>query len=68
MSIENLYGCFLQKDVVDEDIKDAKLNRDLNSKFAGKHRGSVRISTGKYYTREEWAKRRKKLISIKLPG
>lgn len=68
MGIESLYGLFLKRDVIDEDLGDAKLDKRLTLKFAGKHRGSVRLSTGRYYTREEWQKRRKKLLRIKLPG
>jgi hypothetical protein len=67
MSIEKLYGCFLQRDVVDEDLKEPKLDRELNEQFAGKHRGSVRVSTGRFYTKEEWNERRKKLTKVKLP-
>jgi hypothetical protein len=68
MGIEKQYGCFLQRDVTDEDLGEAKLDKELTEKFAGKHRGSVRISTGRFYTREEWAKRRKELIKVRLPG
>jgi hypothetical protein len=68
LSIEKLYGYFLQKDVTDEDLGEAKIDRKLTDKFVGKHRGSVRISTGRFYTREEWEERRKKLLKVKLPG
>ncbi|MFP3975537.1 MAG: hypothetical protein ACLFVK_04870 [Dehalococcoidia bacterium] len=68
MGIERLYGGFLQRDVIDEDFGEGKLGKELAEKFAGKHRGSVRISTGRYYSREEWEKRRKKLLRLKLPG
>lgn len=68
MSIEESYGYFLQRDVTDEDLSEPKLDKDLTAQFAAKHRGSVRISTGRYYTREEWRQRRKKLLKVKLPG
>jgi len=68
MGIEKLYGCFLKEDVTDKDLGDAEIDRELTDKFAGKHRGSVRISTGRFYTRAEWAERRKKLVRVKLPG
>ncbi len=68
MGVERLYGCFLQKDVTDDELEEAKLDKKLTDKFTGMHRGSVRISTGRYYTREEWEKRRKHLLKIRLPG
>ena len=68
MGIESVYGLFLKRDITDEDLGEAKLDKGLTFKFAGKHRGSVRLSTGRYYTKEEWQKRRKKLLQIKLPG
>lgn len=68
MGIESLYGIFLNKDVIDEDLGEAKLDKGLTLRFAEKHRGSVRLSTGRYYTKEEWEKRRKKLLQVKLPG
>ena len=68
MGIERLYGCFLQRDVTDDDLKEPRLDRELAAKFSGKHRGSVRISTGRYYTKEEWERRRKKLLAVRLPG
>ena len=68
MGIEILFGHFLNRDVTDEDFRDAKFDRELTEKFAGKHRGSVRISTGRFYTNEEWDQRRKILLKVKLPG
>jgi hypothetical protein len=68
MNIEKLYGCFLQQDVTDKDLGEAKLDKELTEKFAGKHRGAVRIATGRFYTREEWAERRKQLLKVRLPG
>lgn len=68
MGIEKVYGYFLQEDVTDRDLGEPEIDRKLTDKFAGKHRGSVRISTGRFYTRAEWAERRKELLKVKLPG
>ena len=68
MNIEGLSGCFLNRDVTDEDLGDAKLDKELTKKHFGRHRGSVRISMGRFYTREEWEKHRKTLLKLKLPG
>jgi hypothetical protein len=68
MGIEKLFGRFLNRNVTDEDLGNAKFDRELTKQYAGKHRGSVRISTGRFYTEEEWQQRRKQLLKVKLPG
>jgi hypothetical protein len=68
MSIEKYFGSFLNEDVTDIDFGEAIFDRELTEKFAEKHRGSVRISTGRFYTKEEWEERRKELLKVKLPG
>ena len=67
MSVKSLYGLLLKRDVTDEDLGEAKLDKEMTSKFAMKHRGSVRLSTGRYYTKEEWRDRRESLLKVKLP-
>lgn len=66
MSVQNLYGLILNRDVTDDDLHETIVDRILSEKFAGKHRGSVRISTGRFYTQQEWKDRRAHLLKIKL--
>lgn len=55
------------RDVTDEETKQPKFDRKLTLKYAGRHRGSIRLSSGRYYTIEEWEKRKKKLKELSLP-
>ncbi len=56
-----------RQDVWDIEPSKLKVSRELVRRFAIKHRGSVRISMGFFYTNEEWQKRRNKVINQKLP-
>jgi hypothetical protein len=67
MSIERLKGKFIREDVGDLEPSEPKLDRNLTIKFSGRHRGSIRLSQGRYYTKEEWTKRRNKLQHLSLP-
>lgn len=67
MGIEVLKGIFIGKDVHDIEPNEPKFDKKLTIKFSGRHRGSIRLSQGRYYTKEEWEKRRKRLNSLSLP-
>lgn len=68
MDIYELKGLFIEdQDVIDIEPKEPKIDRALTSKFSSKHRGSVRLSLGLFYTKEEWEQRRKELVAKPLP-
>ena len=68
MGIEILNRLLLDgRDVLDDEPNEPKFDRDLACKYAGKHRGSVRLSMGKFYTKEEWEKKRETLLKLSLP-
>jgi hypothetical protein len=67
MGIEVLKGMFIKEDVRDKEPDDPKLDRNLTIKYSGRHRGSIRLSQGRYYTKEEWAERRKRLQNLSMP-
>ena len=68
MGIDAIKKLFSQgKGATDIEPNEPLLDRNLTMKYSGRHRGSVRLSTGRYYTREEWEKRRIKLGKISLP-
>jgi hypothetical protein len=67
MGIEILKGKFNKEAVTDKEPNTPNFSKSLNAKYTGKIRGSVRLSSGKYYTNEEWEKRRKELVKQSLP-
>ncbi len=68
MELKSIKEKFLNKeDIWDIDFKEPKFDRDLTSKFSSKHRGSVRLSMGLFYTDEEWAQKRKEVLNRPLP-
>lgn len=68
MGIEVLKGLFLNgKDVTDMEPDEPNIDRELTQKYTERLRGSVRLGAGKYYTKEEWEERRKKLLKLSLP-
>lgn len=67
MGIEVLKGLFVKGDVQDTEPNDPKLDKALTMKYSGRHRGSIRLSQGRYYTREEWEKKRERLNKLSLP-
>jgi len=66
-AIDSLKGLFLEEDVLDVEPKEPKLDRKLTLRFAPRNRGSVRLSLGLFYTKEEWEEKRKALLSKPLP-
>lgn len=68
MGIESLKGLFLdEENVLDMELKEPKLDRLLSRRFSTRNRGSVRMSLGLFYTKEEWEQRRKELVARPLP-
>ncbi len=67
MGIEILKGKFIKEDVTNKEPNNPNFSKSLNAKYAGSIRGSVRLSSGRYYTNDEWEKRRKELIDLSLP-
>lgn len=68
MPIENLKGLFSGgKDVTDVEPSEPNLDKKLTLKYAERHRGSIRLSLAKYYTKKEWDEKRKKLKGLSLP-
>lgn len=60
-------GFIKEKDIWDIDFNEPKVDRDLTKKFAHKHRGSVRISSGRFYTKEEFKTKKEKVLKKPLP-
>lgn len=57
-------------EIWDTDFSDLKINeetREMTKSLAHRFRGGVRISLGKFYTDEEFEKRRKKILNTPLP-
>ena len=54
-------------DVWDVDFREPRYDRDVTLKYDFKHRGSVRIAMGLFYTPEEWEKFRTKVLETPLP-
>lgn len=68
MAIESLKGLFLDnEDVINIEPGEPKLDKVLTQKFSARNRGSVRLSLGRFYTREEWEQKREKLLNKQLP-
>jgi len=68
MELELIKERFLgKKDIWDIDFKEPKFDRDLTLAFSSKHRGSVRLAMGLFYTDDEWKKIREKVLRTSLP-
>ena len=68
MDLDSLKGLFVEQEgILDVEPKEPKLDRELALRFSPKNRGSVRLSLGLFYTREEWEQRRKELLAKPLP-
>lgn len=68
MELELIKERFLgKKDIWDMDFKEPKFSRGLTMAFSSKHRGSVRLATGLFYTDDEWKKIREKALRTSLP-
>ena len=52
---------------MDSDFGPLKIKKDKIKKFTWAHRGSVRLSIGKYYTTDEFEKRRIAIHKEPLP-
>ena len=66
-NISNLMGLFVKGDILDRDFKNKDFDRELTLNYSFRNRGSVRLSKGLFYTKEECVKRRKELIKKTLP-
>jgi len=61
-------GMFVKdRDILDTDFGPLKIDKDKIKKFKWAHRGSVRLSSGKYYTVDEFEKRRMAIRKEPLP-
>ena len=68
MTVESVKEKFKVKgDIWDIDFKEPRIDRNLTLAFAAKHRGSIRLSMGLFYTDEEWETIRKKVLRTPLP-
>jgi len=59
-----------KEEVWDTHFSDLRIDenaRELTKRLANRFRGGVRISMGKFYTDEEWERRREKILSTPLP-
>ena len=56
-----------KEDIWDTDFKEPRIDRELTLAFAAKHRGSIRLAMGLFYTNEEWEAIRKKVLGTPLP-
>ena len=67
MKIPNL-GLFVKdRDIVESDFGPLRMDKEKINKFSLGHRGSVRLSSGKYYTDEDFEKRKKEVFGVPLP-
>ncbi|NIA03057.1 MAG: hypothetical protein GWP12_00745 [Nitrospirae bacterium] len=61
-------GMFVKdREIFDTDFGPLKIDKDKVKKFKWAHRGSVRLSSGKYYTADEFEKRRMAIRKESLP-
>ncbi|MCD4815157.1 MAG: hypothetical protein K8R06_02010 [Methanosarcinales archaeon] len=61
-------GLFVKdRDIVEADFGPMRIDREQVRKFSLRHRGSVRLSSGKYYTEGEFEDRKKKIFKEPLP-
>lgn len=68
MDLELLKERFLgKKDIWDIGFRDAEFDRELTVAFGSKHRGSVRLAMGLFYTNEEWEEIRRRVLQTPLP-
>lgn len=63
---EKLYSGLLEKNFPDMGVVTDEV-RALTVKESSRSRGSVRISTGRFWTAEEYEKNRVRVYSTKLP-
>jgi len=61
---KELYGV---DDIWDIDFGEPRFDRDLTLEFNSKHRGSIRMGMGLFYTPEEWEEIRTKVLQTPLP-
>ena len=60
--IDSVKGLFLKnQDVLDIEPAEPKLGKEHAGRFSARNRGSVRLSLGLFYTKEDWQKRRAEL-------
>jgi hypothetical protein len=55
------------RDVWDSDFVEPNVDRSLPQRLAVRHRGSVRLLQGKFYTKAEVEAKRKRVMSRPLP-
>jgi hypothetical protein len=68
MGLESIKEAFVgERDIWDVEFKPPVIDRNLTMVFGSKHRGSIRLSMGLFYTDEEWNKIRKRVLEIPLP-
>lgn len=56
-----------KKNIWDINFKAPTFHRELSMMFGSKHRGSVRLSMGRFYTPQEWESIREKVLKTPLP-
>jgi len=68
MELESVKEKFGAKgDIWNTDFKEPRIDRNLTLEFSAKHRGSVRLAMGLFYTDKEWEAIRKKVLGTPLP-
>lgn len=55
------------RDIWEAEFGELKIDREKVRKMSNSHRGSVRISSERYYTNEEYEARRQRVLSKPLP-
>ena len=61
-------GMFVKnKDIVDSDFGPLNIDREKVNRFASKHRGSVRLASGRYYTCQDFEERKSEVLKKHLP-
>lgn len=66
--IDSVKGLFLKnQDVLDIEPAEPKLGKEDDRRFSARNRGSVRLSLGLFYTKEEWQEKRAELMEKRLP-
>lgn len=58
-----------EKDIIEKEFSDdIEIDKEYTKEFANRnHRGSIRISEGLFYTKSEYEKWRKDILTSKLP-
>lgn len=59
----------LDRELIEIDFPDSEVSRsEFDRNYVGLVRGNVRLSTGLFYTEDEWNSHKRQALAISLPG